>query len=99
MARKPKVKFPEPKLTPEEQQRAHCLSKKYGGQATCRSYCTMYETMPMLRSLAVLCSGCGIWSPCPDLSLCRKNVWKLVLVRRDKRYEDKTDSVTLPDLK
>ena len=94
MARKLKVKFPEPNLTPEEKKVYHCLGKKYGGEVACRSYCTMYEAPPLLREVNLLCSGGGIWPPCPDLDLCRRNAWHMPWVRRSNVEQE--DETTLP---
>ena len=46
------------------------LSKKHGGTRPVRTYCLFYERRPAPVLKTLLCSGAGLWEPCPDLETC-----------------------------
>jgi hypothetical protein len=50
----------------------HNLSTKKGGTVPeIKTHCRFLQYRPVLIHKSILCSGDGIWEPCPDFELCK----------------------------
>jgi hypothetical protein len=49
------------------------LSKKHGGEADTKTYCTYFQKRPYSLDDCILCNGDDYWKPCADFAVCSKN--------------------------
>lgn len=67
------------------------LSVAHGGYAEVRTYCLFFRYRPQKLFKQGLCTGEGIWAPCPDYPRCLSNKPRKCAPVDVLRQEDESD--------